>query len=573
MRCAWIAAVAAAVLVIVGGAAASGDTLMWTSQTMPLPAGAPATNVTGSAIACPSVGNCVAASEYLDGSKVLQASLLSEANGSWSASGATPPTAAHTGTGVHLSDVACGAVGQCLAVGNYVDSSGVAHGLLFSDQNGTWTQGAVATLPANASVSAPSSDLQSVACPATGDCVAVGGYTDSNGNSQGLILVQSGTGWTAHEATLPAGAAANPALDLQAVACSAAGECAAVGDYTDNAGYHQGLLLSDSGGTWQPGVDAVPPLGPGDPSISLDTVSCGAAGDCAAGGSYTYYAAVVPLLVNETGGVWGGAISPRIPQDAQVVGGNGLIDSVSCPAAGVCSASGYYARSSGGYGSLLYDVSANTSHNWTLESAQVPTNAASGASTSDYLTDISCPQPNECGAVGEYLDNAGHWQDVLFFKFDGAAGAGWGAGREVSLPSGANQQGANSYDISCSLPRNCVATGDYHDTNGNRQGLLITSATPGVAQAGHAKVAGTTAQVPLSCVGGTPCQVKLQLTAGKTVVGKASATVQPGQTKTATVSLNSAGKRLLKKKHKLAATLTVTQGKTVISRQQLKFRR
>ncbi len=86
--------------------------------------------------------------------------------------------------------------------------------------------------------------------------------------------------------------------------------------------------------------------------------------------------------------------------------------------------------------------------------------------------------------------------------------------------------------------------------------------------------------MPITCAGapGSSCLLKILLTvkaSGGTgpaprvlaraksarllPVGVASATIAGGQTKTVTVSLNGAGKKLLGKSHKLKATLSVTQ--------------
>jgi hypothetical protein len=79
----------------------------------------------------------------------------------------------------------------------------------------------------------------------------------------------------------------------------------------------------------------------------VGSVSCAAAGDCAAGGSYTagsdnYQA----FVVKETNGVWGNAIV--VPGTAVLNrGDNAQADSVSCAAVGECAAVGWYVAQSG----------------------------------------------------------------------------------------------------------------------------------------------------------------------------------------------------------------------------------
>src|SRR5207248_3075182 len=96
--------------------------------------------------------------------------------------------------------------------------------------------------------------LGSVSCASAGECSAVGSYIGPGGKRQGLLLSESGGTWTMGvEATLPAGAGSNPGVILGSVSCASPGECAAVGSYIDGGGNRQGLLLSESGGTWAPG--------------------------------------------------------------------------------------------------------------------------------------------------------------------------------------------------------------------------------------------------------------------------------------------------------------------------------
>ena len=171
--------------------------------------------------------------------------------------------------------------------------------LLLTETSGTWAAGVEASLPANANNT--SAGLGSVSCASAGNCTAVGYYEDSSGHQQGLLLSEtSGTWATGVEASLPANAGTNPnatsylgvvrlggelrrrrplrrqlgpltgaAVErdvghvgdrrrgvaarkrrhepedagLDSVSCASAGNCTAVGGYTDSSGHEQGLLL------------------------------------------------------------------------------------------------------------------------------------------------------------------------------------------------------------------------------------------------------------------------------------------------------------------------------------------
>jgi hypothetical protein len=96
----------------------------------------------------------------------------------------------------------------------------------------------------------------------------------------------------------------------------------------------------------------------------------------------------------------------------------------------------------------------------------------------------------------------------------------------------------------------------------------------------HAKVNGRSASVTIACTGpvGNTCADSLTLSAletlraGKLVavtartikravtLGRATMTVNAGQTATVSISLNSTGQSLLKRRHKLPVGLIVSQG-------------
>ncbi len=151
-----------------------------------------------------------------------------------------------------------------------------------------------------------------------------------------------------------------------------------------------------------------------------------------------------------------------------------------------------------------------------------------------------------------------------------------------------------------------VAASDFGSFAGSDQTLKTASTPPPgpppanqTASVAHAKVSGTNAIVRVSCPrsAAVPCKVRVQLTITEifkghklisvtsrkrttkklVVVGTASVTLDPGQSRTVRVTLNSLGRRLLKKHHTLKVTLRVTQAISArqvkaISTQKLTFR-
>ena len=125
-----------------------------------------------------------------------------------------------------------------------------------TESSGAWAPGVQASLPADASGTWVS--LASVSCAAAGDCNAVGSYTDSSLAGQGVLLTESSGTWAPRVgANVPANAAGS--VGLVSVSCASAGDCTAVGTYAGGAGGAQGLLLTESSGAWAPGVEAILP--------------------------------------------------------------------------------------------------------------------------------------------------------------------------------------------------------------------------------------------------------------------------------------------------------------------------
>jgi hypothetical protein len=211
------------------------------------------------------------------------------ASTAWTEVAAVLPANADTSQGATFGSVSCAAPGDCTAVGTYYDSSGDPQGLLLTETSGSWAPGVQAVLPANAEANR-FTGVGSVSCAAPGDCTAVGGYYDSSGDPEVLLLTETSGSWAPGvEGVLPANAGTNPNYGayLSSVSCASVGNCTAIGGYTDSSGNGQLLLMTETSGIWAAGVDAVLPANAGpNPNASLYQVSCAAPGDCTAVGLY-----------------------------------------------------------------------------------------------------------------------------------------------------------------------------------------------------------------------------------------------------------------------------------------------
>src|SRR5260221_12070687 len=75
---------------------------------------------------------------------------------------------------------------------------------------------------------------------------------------------------------------------VNSLSCGSAGNCAAVGHYTDGSGHRQAFVASETNGTWHAAIEV-----PGTAALNKGgradvlSVSCPSAGNCAAGGRFS----------------------------------------------------------------------------------------------------------------------------------------------------------------------------------------------------------------------------------------------------------------------------------------------
>jgi len=400
-------------------------------------------------VSCASAGNCSAVGAYNDNSGNTQGLLLTETGGSWKSGVevSLPASAEALHQLAGLQSVSCVSDGNCTAVGTYRDNNADTQGLLLTETAGVWTTGVEADLPANAAATVPAVSLSSVSCASAGDCTAIGTYREYSGNNgEGLLLTESAGSWAKGlEAALPPNAAAtDEVVFARSVSCASAGNCTAVGSYTDGSGKRLALLLAEAAGSWAPGVEAALPTPPRpgiNPSVSADSVACASDGNCTAVGTYRdNNADTQGLLLTETAGVWTTGVEAPLPANAVTNAPAVALNSVSCASAGNCAAVGAYdtAESRQAEGLLLTE----TAGRWTTGvEALLPANARTNPSWPLSMTSVSCPSARHCSAVGTYGDNSGR-QHGLLIVGSGRAGTltvskrGAGSGTVTSSPSG-----------------------------------------------------------------------------------------------------------------------------------------
>jgi len=483
MRRSLMIAVAAAAVVACGAPAVSASSMgaarralasggTWgTAKVVP---GTAALNTEGEAgvgaVSCASAGNCGMGGFYstlVRNHDFERPFVGSETNGTWGhAREVRGLSALHVTHYAYVSTASCASAGNCSAGGFYDSKSTGGPRQLFvvSETGGTWgTAEAVTGIPFTGNP-----DTFSVSCGAAGDCGAVGDYSNAPDQVQAFVLNQAGGTWgTAEQAPGTAALNTGEHAGLTSVSCASAGNCSAGGFYTDSSGHHQAFVISETSGTWRtaekvPGAAALNAGG----NAAINSVSCASAGNCSAGGYYNDGSALQAFVVNETNGTW--AKAKEVPGTAALnVRGTAETGSVSCASAGNCSAAGYYSGSS-----FVHPfVVSETNGTWgTAE--QVPGMTALNAIGSAFVTAVSCGAAGNC-SVGGYYDVDGHAGTQAWVADQ--TGGTWGNAENLpgtSPGSPSNGNGSSIASVSCISATRCVAGGTNPDSSGGQQAIV-----------------------------------------------------------------------------------------------------
>jgi hypothetical protein len=440
-------------------------------------------------VSCPSAGNCTAAGSYAlppeheEEPPRNEGELLSETGGTWGAAvEAALPADAASNPQVEFGALSCPSLGNCSAVGEYRENTEhePEQGLLLGENAGVWGTGVEVSLPANASIEpGPSVRLHQLSCPSAGNCTAVGHYSDISGNRRGFLVSETAGTWSGAPMapSLPANVAANPEdeMSMGGVSCTSAGNCIVVGDYTDSSGDTEGFVWTETAGVWGTAVETIPPANAAsNPGVEFESLSCPSAGNCTAVGEYKDSSGDREgQILSESSGTWGADAEAIMPARAGLET-NADLHEVQCPSAGNCTAFGVFYNSEENDGVFVTE----TAGVWgTGVRRPLPANAEPQLVIEGSL---SCAAASDCSYVGNWKPNEFVSRALLVTENDGT----WGPGIDGALPTNATgDPGAFLSSVSCTSPGRCTAVGSYNSyttTFVERQGLVFT-ATPATA--------------------------------------------------------------------------------------------
>ena len=288
------------------------DGRRWTVQATPDPAGSDISMLTD--VSCVSAVSCLAVGNYGNG-RFLFGAFAERWNGTrWVLESVPNPGPIDT----NLFGVSCASATACVAVGTSWTSVALAE---------RWDGSGWTVQPTPNLGSGNTGTLEAVACVSASACFAVGSRSGAGGTTTTLAERWDGTQWSVQPTPSPSGARVTSTL--QAVSCTSATACTAVGGY-ERAGA-AGLFAERWDGTrWS--LQVMPrSLG----AAGFAGVSCVSAHACVAVTS----GGTMPLAVRWDGKRW--TVETLPTQGYAIENLNGL----ACVSANVCSAVGNFSIS------------------------------------------------------------------------------------------------------------------------------------------------------------------------------------------------------------------------------------
>jgi len=353
-----------------------------------------------------------------------------------------------------LDSVSCPASTDCWAVGAvYLSSSSNRTVTLIEDWNGTtWLVVAGATPHG-----AVSSALYGVSCVSPADCWAVGySVTSTKAYALTLVLFEHWDGRKWSIVASPSDPPGTTGIGLSSIACSSGSSCVAVGDYFKKVAPGQLTLVEQwNGSRWA----VVPSPNPPREAMSwLTGVACSGAADCWAVGDYSYGAIYGTFTLTEywNGKTWSIVSSPNPPNSLNI-----SFSAVTCTSATSCVAVGDGGSLMFSQGTLSTLVESWNGKAWSIVSSPNSTSWAV-----NILSAVSCTASADCVAVGLSATKMIQPSVTLAESWNGRDWA-------ILLSPNAPGSWANVLSsVSCAGTKTCFAVG-YFARSGTYGGSLI----------------------------------------------------------------------------------------------------
>ena len=427
-----------------------------------------------------SVDFCPAVGYYMDSSGVAQ-TLIGYPSATSPVIGSSP----NAGSGNnYLYGVSCTSTSFCEAVGNYVDSSGVAQTLVEEYNGSSWS---IASSPNSGS---GNNYLYGVSCTSTSFCAAVGYYIDSAGVAQTLADTYDGSAWTASASTNTSSSQTNY---LYGVSCVSASFCASAGYWSQDPLTLSSATMAEiyNGSSWSS------PSGLSSSSQPVNGnrlfgVACVSSSSCLTVGRYSM---AFSLVESYTPTSWSLGSPAQITTQSDLYG-------ISCKSSTFCVAVGDYYDSSN-VQQMLIETYNGTS--WSeVTGLSNPANSAG----ENALDGVSCASSTSCVAVGSYLESTTSGTQTqtqtqtLAVVYNGSS---W----TTVTPANQGSYGDTLFDISCTTSTSCVAVGMYFASLSPPTESVLTEYYNGSSWSSNSPTSPSTAGsmlMGISCASSTSCE-------------------------------------------------------------------
>jgi hypothetical protein len=399
----------------------------------------------------------------------------------WTAARQLPIREVVAGTSLpQVTSLWCGLPGTCILVGSrykFRAPEGASdQDFAVSQAEGAWRPPQVLAGPGAAEVH--------LSCSAPGSCVAAETAVTVN-SSQVFVAAEEHGSWSrmrpAPGLTALAGAGGGSAID--ALACSATGNCVVVGNFWPAGVYawrarFRPFLVTERDGTWShaqsfPWLAALGAQG-------ISDISCDPAGTCTVAGYFpTQSGNDQPFAVSGHDRTWG---HPRpLTASPRVQHAGNSVDRISCASPGNCSAAGTVGQASGG-SAPLPSVVTETAGTWgravLLPGAPVVHVQPGGDFASTVIAGLSCSAPGQCGLAGysASISSGEHANvDVSAVFVASQVHGTWAAAQPIpGLTALSRGAPAVVTAMSCAAPGDCAAGGYYAKPDGNEHAWLAT---------------------------------------------------------------------------------------------------
>ena len=465
---------------------------------------------------CAFAGKCTAVGWFLNATGGTEAFTVTSTDGVW---GRARPVvfadgAQNTRPQARLNSVSCVSAGNCTAVGLFTTASGGTEAFTVTSTDGVWGEGTPAVFTNGVQSASPSATFESVSCGSAGNCTAVGSFRNTDRDFQAFTMTSRNGVWGgAAPAVFADGVqAASPSATFKSVSCGSAGNCTAVGWFQNATLDHEAftMTLTSTYGVWSQATPAVFAGGVQHvrPNARFESVSCVAAGNCTAAGWFKAASGdLEPFTMTSTAGVWDGARPAVFLDGVQNADTDAFFESVSCGSVGNCTAVGSFNDAGDKYEAFTMT---STDGVWGEATPAVFADGVQSSSPRAKFQSVSCGSAGDCTAVGLFRNSARGNEAFTMTSTDGV----WGEPTPAAFADGVQAASPRSSfeSVSCVAAGNCTAVGQFENADGDDVAFTMTSSGGSFTALTPSRIVNTRGGDKVGAMNGSGAPLKVKVT-------------------------------------------------------------